>query len=196
MRPVARLVRRLTQADVNPLAPLIGDVCKRADIPPLYGLEFNRGNWATGHVSIPGHAILFVTLEKSGDMTRYQDHFEGHDTFVWSSQNSTGPDKKKGKELLYALETGTTIELWARQKKSDVVFAYLGRVVPVRHDGEFPMSVTFRLLTALTGELRARLDPTTVWPRAVSPPKVTVGSKPAARPRLCIESTCPRPHPN
>lgn len=157
MRPVAKLVRKLTQADINPLTPLIGDVYKRVDIPPLYGLEFNRGNWATGHVSIPGRAILFVTLEKSGGMTAYQDHFEGHDTFVWSSQNSTGPDGKKGREILHALETGTTIELWARKRKSDVVFAYLGRVVPVRHEGNRPMSVTFRLLTALNGDLRARL---------------------------------------
>ena len=165
MRPVARLISRLDQQEINPLASWIGEAFKRQDIPALYGLQFNRGNWASGHVSLPGRAILFVTLEKRSDATQYVDHFEAPDIFVWSSQLSTSPEGKKGREVLNALETGTAIELWARQRSQDVGFIYLGRVVPLRHEGSQPMSVTFRLLTPLTGELQSRLGVTALGPR-------------------------------
>jgi hypothetical protein len=82
----------------------------------------------------------------------YVDHFEGPDTFVWSSQTSTAPDGKKGREILEALETGTWIHLWARRRKTDVAFTYAGLVVPVSHHGSRPMSVRLRLLTALDGQ--------------------------------------------
>jgi hypothetical protein len=160
MRPAARLIRRLTQADVNDLAPRIGELYKRQDIPPLYGLEYNPGNWQTGHVSIAPHAVLFVTLTKSDAMawgSDYVDHFEGPDTFVWSSQTSVGPTGKKGREILDALETGTSIHLWARRRKSDIAFTYLGLVVPVSHQGDKPMAVRFRLLTPVSSEIWKRL---------------------------------------
>jgi superfamily II DNA or RNA helicase/diadenosine tetraphosphate (Ap4A) HIT family hydrolase/HKD family nuclease len=160
MRPAARLIRRLTQADVNDLAPRIGELYKRQDIPPLYGLEYNPGNWQTGHVSIAPHAVLFVTLTKSDAMawgSDYVDHFEEPDTFVWSSQTSVGPTGKKGREILDALETGMSIHLWARCRKSDIAFTYLGLVVPVSHQGDKPMAVRFRLLTPVSGEIWKRL---------------------------------------
>jgi hypothetical protein len=121
MSIVARLVGRLEQADVNPLVPHIGEVFKRQDVPPLYGLEYNPGNWQSGHVSIPPDVALFVTLTKDGTMAwggEYVDHFEDVERFVWSSQTSTSADGKKGREILDALETGTSIHLWARQKKT------------------------------------------------------------------------------
>ena len=155
--PLARLVSRLSQTDINPLDRHIGEAFKRADVPRLYGFEFNRGNWASGHVSLPRHAILFVTLEKRQDATQYIDHFEGPEVFVWSSQLSTSPEGKKGREILNALETGIAIELWVRRRSQDVAFIYLGRVVPLKHEGSQPMSVTFRLMTPLTGEVQSRL---------------------------------------
>jgi len=158
----ARLVRRLGQNEVNALATRIGERFKRQDVPSLYGLEYNPGNWQSGHVSIPPHVVLFVTLTKSEAMAwgaDYVDHFEGNDTFVWSSQTSTGPDGKKGREILGALESGTFIHLWARRRKSDVAFAYLGLVVPVSHEGARPMSVRFRLLEPVDNELLSQLTP-------------------------------------
>ncbi len=155
MRPVARLVSKLDQQDINPLASRIGEQFKSTDIPTLYGEVFNPGNWQSGHVSLKKHAILFVTLEKRPGRTQYVEHFEAPDIFVWSSQSSTSPERKKGKEILNALETGKSIELWMRRK--DGPFAYLGRVVPLSHEGAEPMLVTFRLLTPLSGELQSRL---------------------------------------
>ena len=162
MAVAARFIRRLTQADINPLASRIGERFKRQDVPSLYGLEYNPGNWQSGHVSIPPHVVLFVTLTKSDAMTwgaDYVDHFEGDATFVWSSQTSTGPDGKKGREIIGALESGTFIHLWARRRKNDVAFAYLGLVVPISHEGSKPMSVRFRLLTPAPNELVRQLAP-------------------------------------
>src|SRR5208283_2864277 len=140
-----------------PLASRIGEQFKSSDVPILYGEEYNPGNWRSGHVSLKNHAILFVSLEKRADRTQYTEHFEGPDVFVWSSQLSTSPERKKGREILDALETGKSIELWMRRKGSDLAFTYLGRVVPLGHEGSEPMLVTFRLLTPLTGELQSRL---------------------------------------
>ncbi|MDP8910406.1 MAG: hypothetical protein M3N47_15105, partial [Chloroflexota bacterium] len=55
-----------------------------------------------------------------------------------SSQTSTGPGGKKAREILDALEEGTEIHLWARRRKTDVAFVYLGLVAPVSHHGRRP----------------------------------------------------------
>lgn len=157
MRPVARLVSKLDQQDLNPLASRIGEQFRSMDVPTLYGEVFNPGNWRSGHVSLRRHAILFVTLVKRADRTAYVEHFEAPDIFVWSSQLSTKPSGKKGREILEALQTGKSIELWMRRKSTDGAFTYLGRVVPLSHEGSEPMLVTFRLLTPLSGELQSRL---------------------------------------
>ena len=157
MHPVARLLSKLDQQDINPLASRIGEQFKSTDVPTLYGEVFNPGNWRSGHVSLKNHAILFVTLEKRADRTQYVEHFEAPDVFMWSSQLSTSPDGKKGREILNALETGKSIELWMRRKATDGAFTYLGRVVPLGHEGSEPMLVTFRLLTPLSGELQSCL---------------------------------------
>lgn len=157
MRPVARLATKLDQQDINPLASRIGEQFKSTDVPTLYGEVYNPGNWRSGHVSLKNHVILFVSLEKRADRTQYTEHFEGPDIFVWSSQLTTSPVRKKGKEILEALETGKSIELWMRRKGQDPAFTYLGRVIPISHEGAEPMLVKFRLLTPLTGELQSRL---------------------------------------
>ena len=160
MTIVAKLVRRLSEAEISPLAKFIGERFKRDQIPPLFGTEYNPGNWQTGHVSLGQDVVLFVTLVKSSAMefgSDYDDHFVSPEKFVWASQNSVGPDGKKGREILDALDTGTRIHLFVRVKKSDVAFEYCGRVIPVEHRGANPMSVTFRLLTALGLDSAGRL---------------------------------------
>ena len=157
MRPVARLVTKLDQQAINPLASRIGEQFKSTDVPPLYGEVYNSGNWRSGHVSLKNHAILFVSLHKRNDRTQYAEHFEAPDVFVWSSQLSTSPERKKGREILESLETGKSIELWMRRRGNDLAFTYLGRVVPIGYEGSQPMLVTYRLLTPLTGELQSRL---------------------------------------
>jgi hypothetical protein len=113
-------------------------------------------------VSLETDSVLFVTLEKGDEMTLgsdYRDHFQSSSIFVWSSQNSVGPDSKKGREILDAPQVGTRIHLWARRKKSTVAFEYCGLVIPIDHQGERPMSVRFRLLSPISSEAMARLQP-------------------------------------
>ena len=157
LRPVARLVEKLDQLQINPLTSKIGEQFKSTDVPDLYGEVFNPGNWRSGHVSLKNHVILFVSLHKRADRIQYTEHFESPEIFVWSSQLSTSPERKKGREILDALETGKSIELWMRRKGSDIAFTYLGRVVPLSHEGSEPMLVTFRLLTPLTSEIQSQL---------------------------------------
>src|SRR5581483_10079540 len=95
-------------------------------------------------------------LQKSDAMSygsQYVDHFEGPDAFVWSSQTSVGPKRKKGREILDALDTGTNVHLWDRRRKTDVAFIYLGLAVPISHEGDQPMYVSFRLLTPASREV-------------------------------------------
>jgi hypothetical protein len=157
MHPVARLVSKLDQQEINPLAPRIGEQFKSMDVPALYGEVYNPGNWRSGHVSLKQHVILFVSLQKRADRTQYAEHFEGPDVFVWSSQSSTKPTGKKGREILDALSTGKSIELWMRRRGDDTAFTYLGRVVPLSYEGSEPMLVTYRLLTPLTSDLQSQL---------------------------------------
>ena len=159
-RITARLVRKLDQEEINPVAKHIGERFKRDVVPPLYGHQFNVGNWNSGHVSLEGAAVLFVTIEKSSGMssgTEYADHFESPSVLVWSSQNSVGPGSKKGGEILDAASTGTEIHLWVRRKKSDVAFEYCGLGAVMSHEGDRPMHVKFRLLTPLAAEAFGRL---------------------------------------
>lgn len=156
VQPIARLVAKLDQAEVNPLQDRIGEQCKSTQVPPLYGLVHNPGNWQQGHVSLDEYAVLLVTLEPRADRSQYLGRFEARDVFEWSSQASTAPDGKKGREILESLETGKPIELWMRQKSTQP-FSYLGRVAPLSHKGSRPMLVTFRLMTPLSGELESRL---------------------------------------
>lgn len=159
MRIVAEYVRRLDQREFNPLADRIGSRFKRQDIPPLYGTEFNPGNWNSGHVSIGDDVLLFVTLHK-GNMDQggdYDDRLEGEDTLIWSSQASTGPDSKKGREILDSPANGKRIHAWIRRRKADVAFEYRGLVTPLGHQGARPMSVRFRLLTPTDDSAATRL---------------------------------------
>ncbi|MDH3026870.1 DUF3427 domain-containing protein, partial [Gordonia alkanivorans] len=111
-------------------------------------------NGGTTHLEHPAQGGDFY-LATSGDIKLAVD--KGPDLFVWSSQNSTKPEGKKGREILRAPATGKSIELWMRRKPSDP-FTYLGRVIPLGREGSQPMTVKYRLLTPLSGELRRRLN--------------------------------------
>lgn len=58
--------------------------------------------------------------------------------------------------ILTAIEAGRDIHLFVRRKRMEVSFTYLGLVVPVRHEGEKPMTVWMRLLSPLSRELKRR----------------------------------------
>lgn len=157
--PLVAEVDRLDQNRFDGVSRFVGERFRRDHVPEMFDPKFKRTNWGTGHVSLGRDVVLFVTLKKSTDMglaAEYTDHFQSESEFVWSSQNSTSPEGKKGREVLGCPQNGVRIHLFVRSKKSDVAFEYCGLVEPESHHGEKPMSVTFRLLTPLAADSARR----------------------------------------
>lgn len=148
MRTLARL-----RDIIDPLHLVLGQPLMREDIPPLFGEEFNPGNWNSGHVILSEKRahILLVTLNKQGkaDEHKYMDYWLDESHFHWQSQNSTGPSSKRGHEIIHHAELGIDIHLFVRDQKlvgaKAAPFTYYGRVAYESHQGSQPMSVTFRL---------------------------------------------------
>jgi len=133
----------------------------RADIPGLFGLEFNKAIWEAGHVcpKNTNYQILLVTLNKQGKNKneQYHDYFLDEKTFHWQSQNSTGPTGKRGKGIVEHRATGSQMQLFVRKNKLQdgkaAPFTYCGQVDYQSHTAEKPMNVTWRLQTPLTEHL-------------------------------------------
>lgn len=148
MRPLARL-----KAVVDPLDLHVGRVLKREDIPVLFGEQFNSGNWQSGHVVLPAKNahVLLVTLSKQGkaEEHRYHDYWIDESTFHWESQNSTGPDTKRGREIIGHEALGISVHLFVRDAKlaggKAAAFTYYGKVRYRSHERSHPMGVTFTL---------------------------------------------------
>jgi superfamily II DNA or RNA helicase len=150
MRSPARL-----KAVVDELDMRVGEFFMREDIPPLFGHEFNPGNWNSGHVVLNDQKVhvLLVTLNKQGKAQehRYRDYFDEDDEgrFHWQSQNSTSPESKKGAELIGHEEFGISVYLFVRANKLEgnkaAPFKFYGEVRYLGHEGSRPMSVVLGL---------------------------------------------------
>jgi superfamily II DNA or RNA helicase/HKD family nuclease len=146
---------------IDPLQLQLHKSFMRADIPPLFGLEFNKAIWETGHVcpkEITGQ-ILLVTLNKQGKNRneQYHDYFIDEETFHWQSQNSAGPTGKKGKGIIEHRAQGSEVHLFVRKNKLQDgkagPFSYCGMVDYQSHKSEKPMNVTWRLQAPLSEQL-------------------------------------------
>jgi superfamily II DNA or RNA helicase/HKD family nuclease/2-polyprenyl-3-methyl-5-hydroxy-6-metoxy-1,4-benzoquinol methylase len=144
MRTLARL-----KSIVDPLDLQIGRAFKREEVPALFGEEFNPGNWNVGHVVLSAKKahVLFVTLNKQGkaEEHRYHDYWVDANRLHWQSQNSTGPDTKKGRQLIEHARTGINLHLFVRERKlagsKGAPFVYFGRARYESHIGSHPMGV-------------------------------------------------------
>jgi hypothetical protein len=149
LRTFARL-----RAVLDPREMAVGQRLMREEIPPLFGVEFNPGNWNVGHVVLPDAKahVLLVTLNKKGKEKdhRYLDHWIDEHTFHWQSQKSTTPQNKRGREIIKHEKLGLSIHLFIRedgkQAGKAVPFIYHGPVRYRSHSGSKPMSVVFELL--------------------------------------------------
>jgi hypothetical protein len=136
----------------------------REQIPPLLGQTFSEAIWNTGFVSIPGHMVLLVTLEKRSmaESFQYADHFLSPSLFQWQSQNRTTQGGKHGQLLSNHVAEGVEVHLFVRAEKklrsgNAAPFTYCG---PVRFDsweGERPITVTWRLSEPVPMHLREEL---------------------------------------
>jgi SOS-response transcriptional repressor LexA len=148
MRTFARFKKVL-----NPLELAVGRSFMREEIPSLFGLDFNPGNWNSGHVVLKDQRahVLLVTLNKQGKSEdhRYHDYWIDDSTFHWQSQNSTTPESKRGQELIEHRKKAIEIHLFIRDGKlagkKAAPFTYYGPVVYERHTGSAPMSIEWKL---------------------------------------------------
>ena len=106
-----------------------------------------------------GADLLVFTLDKtSGDFsptTRYRDYAISRDLIHWESQSTTRADSPTGQRYRQHAAAGRSILLFARTRADDRAFWFLGPATYVRHEGERPMAVTWRLESPLSGDLFA-----------------------------------------
>ncbi|MDC0362763.1 DUF3427 domain-containing protein, partial [Halioglobus sp.] len=160
LTPEIALVARL-KGVIDKLELQLHQSFMRADIPPLFGLEFNKAIWETGHVCPrnTNYQILLVTLNKQGKnkSEQYHDYFMDGNTFHWQSQNSTGPTGKRGKGIVGHRAQGSHVHLFVRKNKLQdgkaAPFTYCGQVDYQGHASEKPMNVTWVLQTPLSESL-------------------------------------------
>lgn len=147
--PFARLVRK-----VNLLEALVGSEFMREEIPGLFGKEFNTGIWQSGHVVLqnPNVQVLLVTLNKQGKSSehQYHDYFIDDNHFHWQSQNSTGPEGKRGLGIIEHQKNNSRVYLFIRTNKlrngKASPFKFYGEIEYQNHTGSKPMSVKWKLL--------------------------------------------------
>ena len=156
MRTFARLKEIIDPFDLHLHRPFM-----RADIPALFGLEFNKGVWEQGHVcpKATDDQILLVTLNKRSHNKehRYHDYFEDAQTFHWQSQNRSNEDNTSGQKITNHVANQSSVHLFVRKhkltNKKAAPFVYLGKVTYKSHTGGGPMSVLWDMDEALPPHL-------------------------------------------
>ena len=125
------------------------------------GNEARIAPWQTGVRWLPtAKADVFAfTLDKTdgkfSPTTRYRDYALSRELIHWESQSVTRSDSPTGLRYQRHASEGTDVMLFARLRQSDRAFWFLGPAEYVRHVGERPMAVTWRLRYALPGDLFA-----------------------------------------
>jgi hypothetical protein len=99
--------------------------------------------------------VFFVTLNKAdkdySPTTMYNDYSINEWLFHWQSQSTTAERSSTGKRYIHHKEQGSRVLLFVREFKADRItngaeaYTYLGTANYVKHDGEKPMNITWRL---------------------------------------------------
>ena len=104
--------------------------------------------------------MLLVTLNKTdkrfSPTTRYRDYAIGRDLLHWESQSGTRSSSPTGQRYQRHVEQGSAVMIFARLDTEDRAFHFLGPARYVGHQGDMPMSVTWRLIYPLPGDLLAQ----------------------------------------
>jgi superfamily II DNA or RNA helicase/HKD family nuclease len=106
------------------------------------------------------HADICVfTLDKTkgqfSPTTRYRDYAISRELIHWESQSGIQPESPTGLRYQEHEARGSHILLFARLRNDERAFYFLGPASYVSHQGEFPMSITWRLHSPLPGDLFA-----------------------------------------
>ena len=160
------------QPDGYKLEPLRGEIAPgprlwatyaRNAVPPLFGFEFKGMESQSGVVERDKITLLFVTLEKKNQPAtqRYEDEFLSPTEFKWQSQNRTSQESTSGQRLINHAKAGIGVHLFVRAaakvRSKAQPFIYCGPLTFERWEGEKPITVWWKLGTAVPGELRGEL---------------------------------------
>ena len=106
-----------------------------------------------------GADVLAFTLDKtSGEFsptTRYQDYAISPELIHWESQSGLRAANPTGQRYQNHVAMGRSILLFARARADERAFWFLGPATYVKHEGEQPMAVVWRLDVPLSGDLFA-----------------------------------------
>lgn len=105
--------------------------------------------------------VFLVTFDKTGAgfsaTTRYKDYAMSRDLIHWESQSTTSADSPTGRRYRSQKKSGTRVVLFARQTDQRegraCAFWCLGSATYVRHSGERPMAIVWKLDQPLPGDL-------------------------------------------
>lgn len=101
--------------------------------------------------------VFLFTLDKTkgqfSPTTRYRDYAISRELVHWESQSTTSAASPTGQRYQNHASIGSHVLLFARLSSEDRGFAFLGPATYVRHVGELPMAITWRLSHALPGDL-------------------------------------------
>ena len=108
---------------------------------------------------------FFVTLNKDEQnhsaTTMYKDYAIGPDLFHWESQNSTSTSSPVGQRYLNHRRRGTHVLLFSRDAAEDetgltIPYTCLGQVDYVRHSGERPIAISWKLHRSMPADVYAK----------------------------------------
>jgi len=106
--------------------------------------------------------LAFVTLEKSekdySPTTLYEDYPISPTLFHWQTQSSTRMASPAGKRYVGHGHGDTHLALFVRKRRKDargetMPYTFLGPATYVKHEGERPMSITWRLAHPMPAEM-------------------------------------------
>ena len=99
--------------------------------------------------------VFFVTLNKAdkdySPTTMYNDYSINEWLFHWQSQSTTAERSSTGQRYIHHKEQCSRVLLFVREFKADRItggaeaYTYLGTANYVKHEGEKPMNITWRL---------------------------------------------------
>ena len=104
--------------------------------------------------------VFFVTFNKDElfhEDVRYEDYAINENLFHWQSQNSTSLSSETGQRYINQRNNGTEVLLFAREyskvRNISQPFTFFGPMDYVSHQGEKPISLTWRLQHPMSPDL-------------------------------------------
>jgi len=115
--------------------------------------------WQSGVKWLPAARVdLFaMTIDKTdgafSPTTRYRDFAINRQLIHWESQSITRADSATGLRYQHHLREGSRVMLFARHQSGERAYHFLGPASYVKHHGERPMAITWRLQQPLPADL-------------------------------------------